>query len=102
MRHLVIFIALAFTLTACASRSVPDCHVLPGRRRLRAVRVAAPSSHPLALRLGAASHRREPDTCRPRVRRYQWSAFVISGTLTGLAGGLTGLLDRQVTPEQLH
>jgi branched-chain amino acid transport system permease protein len=37
-----------------------------------------------------------------RVRRYQWSAFVISGTLTGLAGGLTGLLDRQVTPEQLH
>jgi branched-chain amino acid transport system permease protein len=37
-----------------------------------------------------------------RVRRYQWAAFVISGTLTGLAGGLTGLLDRQVTPEQLH
>jgi branched-chain amino acid transport system permease protein len=37
-----------------------------------------------------------------RVRRHQWAAFVISGTLTGLAGGLTGLLDRQVTPEQLH
>jgi branched-chain amino acid transport system permease protein len=37
-----------------------------------------------------------------RVRRCQWVAFVISGTLTGLAGGLTGLLDRQVTPEQLH
>jgi branched-chain amino acid transport system permease protein len=37
-----------------------------------------------------------------RVRRSQWAAFVISGTFTGLAGGLTGLLDRQVTPEQLH
>jgi branched-chain amino acid transport system permease protein len=37
-----------------------------------------------------------------RVPRYRWAAFVISGTLTGLAGGLTGLLDRQVTPEQLH
>ena len=37
-----------------------------------------------------------------RVRRYQWHAFVISGCFTGLAGGLTGLLDRQVTPEQLH
>lgn len=37
-----------------------------------------------------------------RVRRYRWAAFVISGTVTGLAGGLTGLLDRQVTPEQLH
>lgn len=37
-----------------------------------------------------------------RVKGYRWAAFVISGTLTGLAGGLTGLLDRQVTPEQLH
>jgi branched-chain amino acid transport system permease protein len=36
------------------------------------------------------------------VRRYQWYAFVISGALTGLGGGLTGLLDRQVTPEQLY
>jgi branched-chain amino acid transport system permease protein len=36
------------------------------------------------------------------VRRYQWYAFMISGTITGLAGGLTGVLDRQVTPEQLH
>jgi branched-chain amino acid transport system permease protein len=36
------------------------------------------------------------------VTRYRWCAFVISGTLTGLAGGLTGLIDRQVTPEQLH
>lgn len=36
------------------------------------------------------------------VRRYRWYAFVISGLLTGLAGGLFGQLDRQVTPEQLH
>jgi branched-chain amino acid transport system permease protein len=37
-----------------------------------------------------------------RVRRYRWYAFIISGTFTGLAGGLYGQLDRQVTPEQLH
>jgi branched-chain amino acid transport system permease protein len=37
-----------------------------------------------------------------RVMRYRWYAFVISGTVTGLAGGITGLIDRQVTPEQLH
>lgn len=37
-----------------------------------------------------------------RVRRYRWYAFVISGAVTGLAGGLFGQLDRQVTPEQLH
>ena len=37
-----------------------------------------------------------------RVRRYRWAAFVISGIVTGLAGGLYGQLDRQVTPEQLH
>jgi branched-chain amino acid transport system permease protein len=36
------------------------------------------------------------------VRRYRWFAFVISATFTGLAGGLYGQLDRQVTPEQLH
>ncbi len=35
------------------------------------------------------------------VRRYRWYAFVISATFTGLAGGLYGQLDRQVTPEQL-
>ncbi len=37
-----------------------------------------------------------------RTRRYRWVAFLISGILTGLAGGLFGQLDRQVTPEQLH
>lgn len=36
------------------------------------------------------------------VMRYRWGAFVISGIFTGLAGGVTGLVDRQVTPEQLH
>jgi len=37
-----------------------------------------------------------------RVRLYRWTAFVISGGFAGLAGGLAGELDRQVTPEQLH
>lgn len=36
------------------------------------------------------------------VRRYRWYAFIISGLFTGLAGGLFGQLDRQVTPEYLH
>jgi branched-chain amino acid transport system permease protein len=36
------------------------------------------------------------------VRRYRWYAFIISGTFTGLAGGLFGQLSRQITPEQLH
>jgi branched-chain amino acid transport system permease protein len=36
------------------------------------------------------------------VRAYRWRALVISGAVTGLAGGLYGQLDRQVTPEQLH
>jgi branched-chain amino acid transport system permease protein len=35
------------------------------------------------------------------VRSYRWRAFVLSGTVTGLAGALYGQLDRQVTPEQL-
>ena len=36
------------------------------------------------------------------VRRYRWQAFVLSGLVTGLAGGLYGQLSRQITPEQLH
>ncbi|HSF02476.1 MAG TPA: branched-chain amino acid ABC transporter permease, partial [Solirubrobacterales bacterium] len=36
------------------------------------------------------------------VRAYRWRALVLSGAITGLAGGLYGQLDRQVTPEQLH
>ena len=35
------------------------------------------------------------------VRVYRWRAFVISGAVVGLAGGLYGQLDRQITPEQL-
>jgi branched-chain amino acid transport system permease protein len=37
-----------------------------------------------------------------RVRWYRWSAFVLSGIFTGLAGGLWGQLSRQVTPQQLN
>jgi branched-chain amino acid transport system permease protein len=37
-----------------------------------------------------------------RIRRYRWCAFIISGAFVGLAGGLSGQLNRQVTPEQLH
>jgi branched-chain amino acid transport system permease protein len=36
------------------------------------------------------------------VRLYRWRAFVLSGAIVGLAGGLYGQLDRQITPEQLH
>jgi branched-chain amino acid transport system permease protein len=36
-----------------------------------------------------------------RIRAYRWAAFVISGLFVGLAGGLAGELDRQVTAEQL-
>jgi branched-chain amino acid transport system permease protein len=36
-----------------------------------------------------------------RVRRYRWLAFVVSGGFLGLAGGLLGQLDRQVTPQQI-
>ena len=36
------------------------------------------------------------------VRRYRWYAFIISAIFTGLAGGLYGQMDRQVTPEQLY
>jgi len=36
------------------------------------------------------------------LRRYRWCAFIISGVFVGLAGGLWGQLDRQITTEQLH
>jgi branched-chain amino acid transport system permease protein len=36
------------------------------------------------------------------VWQYRWRAFVVSGMLVGLAGGLYGQLARQITPEQLH
>jgi branched-chain amino acid transport system permease protein len=37
-----------------------------------------------------------------RVGWCRWMAFVIAAMFAGLAGGLAGELDRQVTPEQLH
>lgn len=36
------------------------------------------------------------------VRQYRWVAFVFSGFFMGVAGGLYGQLDRQITPDQLH
>jgi branched-chain amino acid transport system permease protein len=36
------------------------------------------------------------------VRQYRWRAFILSGFLMGLAGGLYGQLARQITPDQLH
>ncbi|MDR7487041.1 MAG: branched-chain amino acid ABC transporter permease [Armatimonadota bacterium] len=36
------------------------------------------------------------------VHRFRWYAFILSAVLTGLAGGLAGQLDNQVTPDQLH
>ena len=35
------------------------------------------------------------------VRVYRWRAFVISGAVVGLAGGLYGQLNRQITPDEL-
>jgi branched-chain amino acid transport system permease protein len=37
-----------------------------------------------------------------RVQQYRWYAFIVSGTVLGLAGGLFGQWSRQVTPQQLH
>lgn len=36
------------------------------------------------------------------VRTYRWYAFILSGIVMGLAGGLYGQLARQITPDQLH
>jgi branched-chain amino acid transport system permease protein len=35
------------------------------------------------------------------VRRYRWAVFVIAAAFAGLAGGLSGQVDRQVTPQQI-
>jgi branched-chain amino acid transport system permease protein len=35
------------------------------------------------------------------VWRYRWAAFVIAAAFAALAGGLSGQIDRQVTPQQL-
>ena len=60
---------------------------------------------PLPVRDGAPRDPRQ--RCPSRVHRdpvraYRWRAFVISGAVVGLAGGLHGQLTRQVTPDQLH
>jgi branched-chain amino acid transport system permease protein len=54
----------------------------------------------LALR-GARDSAVRAAFVRVDVRAIRWRAFVLSGAVTGLAGALAGLLDRQVTPEQL-
>jgi branched-chain amino acid transport system permease protein len=35
------------------------------------------------------------------VRTYRWAVFVIAAAFAGLAGGLSGQVDRQVTPQQI-
>lgn len=35
------------------------------------------------------------------VRTYRWAVFVIAAGFAGLAGGLSGQVDRQVTPQQI-
>jgi branched-chain amino acid transport system permease protein len=36
------------------------------------------------------------------VKLYQWSAFVIAGAFTGLAGGLSALMERSISPEIIN
>ena len=36
------------------------------------------------------------------VTLYQWTAFVIAGTFTGLAGGLFALMEKSISPEIIH
>jgi len=36
------------------------------------------------------------------VMLYQWTAFVIAGTFTGLAGGLFALMEKSISPEIIH
>jgi branched-chain amino acid transport system permease protein len=36
------------------------------------------------------------------VKLYQWSAFVIAGAFTGLAGGLYALMEKSITPDIIH
>lgn len=76
-------VAAAFLLTLAVVRRVRRS---PFGLALRAIR----ESDTRAASVGLA------------VRRYRWAAFVVSGTVVGLAGALAGQLDRQVTPEQLH
>ena len=36
------------------------------------------------------------------VKLYQWTAFVLAGAFTGLAGGLQALLSKSISPEIIH
>jgi branched-chain amino acid transport system permease protein len=36
------------------------------------------------------------------VKLYQWTAFVIAGAFTGLAGGLYAVMERSITPDIIH
>ena len=36
------------------------------------------------------------------VKLYQWSAFVVVGAFTGLAGGLYALMEKSITPDIIH
>ncbi|HEX9204704.1 MAG TPA: ABC transporter permease, partial [Candidatus Deferrimicrobiaceae bacterium] len=36
------------------------------------------------------------------VKLYQWTAFVIAGAFTGLAGGLYALMEKAITPDIIH
>ena len=36
------------------------------------------------------------------VRLYQWTAFVIAGACTGLAGGLYAMMEKSISPEIIH
>jgi len=36
------------------------------------------------------------------VKLYQWSAFVIAGAFTGLAGGLYALMEKSISPDIIH
>ncbi|MGO9621725.1 MAG: ABC transporter permease [Desulfobaccales bacterium] len=36
------------------------------------------------------------------VRLYQWLAFVLAGSFTGLAGGLYALMEKSISPEIIH
>lgn len=36
------------------------------------------------------------------VKLYQWTAFVVAGAFTGLAGGLYALMEKSISPEIIH
>ena len=36
------------------------------------------------------------------VKLYQWTAFVIAGAFTGLAGGLYAVMEKSITPDIIH